>query len=330
MKELRVDSGAPGEINLTATWRKESTYVVAPTGDQRGFVIRLDRRAGEGSRLHSGKPGSQRHFRRQFGVAADSIRGSGNHGGEPQIQDDRLRVEHRIGRHQMVPAARRANVFAQRRRTTARAFPGFIPARLAGHRRRRSGGARRGQRDAPAGRSAIPDPPLPAEERAQILAAAKSAMAARDYKSAVESLTIFVRQPEYAERAEAQELLGLSRERFGQLAHAKAEYEEYLRRYPNGPAVDRIRARLKALALAGRKPRNVVVIRQPRCPWAGAYSGGLAQLYRRDQNNISSTGVSFNQTSQNAIINNADFVARRRGEKSTSWAVSMRAIPRTC
>lgn len=29
-------------------------------------------------------------------------------------------------------------------------------------------------------------------------------------------------------------MLGLARERNGQLAHAKAEYEEYLREYPNG------------------------------------------------------------------------------------------------
>jgi hypothetical protein len=87
-----------------------------------------------------------------------------------------------------------------------------------------------------------------------------------------------------------------------------------LRRYPNGPAVDRIHARLKALALAGRKPRSVAASGS-QVPLGWAYSGGLAQLYRRDQNNISSSGVSFSQTSQNAIINNMDFLARRRGEQ---------------
>jgi hypothetical protein len=39
------------------------------------------------------------------------------------------------------------------------------------------------------------------------------------------------------------------------VAQAKAEYEEYLRRYPKGPAADRIRTRLRVLraaSVAGR------------------------------------------------------------------------------
>ena len=57
-------------------------------------------------------------------------------------------------------------------------------------------------------------------------------MNARDYPKAVVVLTKLQRQPEFPQRAQMQELLGLARERSGQLAHAKAEYEEYLRRYP--------------------------------------------------------------------------------------------------
>jgi len=47
----------------------------------------------------------------------------------------------------------------------------------------------------------------------------------------VELLSRLVHQPEYPARAEAQELLGLVRERAGQLAQAKAEYQAYLQRY---------------------------------------------------------------------------------------------------
>ena len=56
----------------------------------------------------------------------------------------------------------------------------------------------------------------------------------------MELLTRLLRQPEYPGRAEAQELIGLVRERAGQLAHAKVEYQEYLRRYPNGAAAARV------------------------------------------------------------------------------------------
>jgi hypothetical protein len=314
MKEFRVDSGAPGEVNLTVTWRKESTYVVAPTGDQRGFVIRLIDAPVKGhayiqetlapnatfavnleSRQTPFEEAEITATSRQFKTTAyvSSIELDG-------IKWYRLRVG---------PLSSR-NDAEQLLALSLASFPrawlviGEDEAAAPGE----------GSVTLPPAAPSIPDPALPPEERAQILAAAKSAMTARDYKSAVESLTILVRQPEYAERAEAQELLGLSRERSGQLAHAKAEYEEYLRRYPGGPAADRIRARLKALALAGRKPRNVSSSGS-QMPVGWSYSGGLAQLYRRDQNDITSTGVSFNQTSQNAIINNADFVGRRRGEQ---------------
>ena len=60
----------------------------------------------------------------------------------------------------------------------------------------------------------------------------RSAMSARDYPTAIRLLTKLQRQPEFPERARVQELLGLARERSGQLAHAKAEYEEYLRAIP--------------------------------------------------------------------------------------------------
>ena len=68
------------------------------------------------------------------------------------------------------------------------------------------------------------------------------ALSQRQYPQAVELLTRLLRQPEYPGRAEAQELIGLVRERAGQLAHAKAEYQEYLRRYPDGSAAARVRA----------------------------------------------------------------------------------------
>ncbi len=50
--------------------------------------------------------------------------------------------------------------------------------------------------------------------------------------------------------------MGLVRERAGQLAQAKAEYEEYLRRYPDRPGAARVRGRLQALAAASLAPKS--------------------------------------------------------------------------
>ncbi len=56
------------------------------------------------------------------------------------------------------------------------------------------------------------------------------------------------------DRRAARELLGLTRERRGQLAHARAEYERYLQDHPDGDAADRVRQRLEALITASSAP----------------------------------------------------------------------------
>src|SRR5262249_16304104 len=115
--------------------------------------------------------------------------------------------------------------------------------------------------------AAVPEPPLPAVEtigadrplepahRKTLLEDARRALRKRNYSEAVQILTKLQRQPEFPGRAEVQEMLGLARERSGELAHAKAEYEEYLRRYPNGPAADRVRMRLRVLRAANAAER---------------------------------------------------------------------------
>ena len=73
-------------------------------------------------------------------------------------------------------------------------------------------------------------------------------------------------------------MLGIARERNGQMAHAKAEYEEYLRRYPEGPAADRIRSRLKAIRQStapGRAFSRRIVSRDS--PALAAVCSGYAQ-----------------------------------------------------
>ncbi|RPI32550.1 MAG: tetratricopeptide repeat protein, partial [Actinomycetota bacterium] len=79
---------------------------------------------------------------------------------------------------------------------------------------------------------------MPAEIE-RTLKQAREAFRRKDYATAIPLLTRLMEQPEFPQRAEALELLGLARERNGQLAHAEAECEEYLRRYPQGEAADR-------------------------------------------------------------------------------------------
>src|SRR6185503_16952990 len=88
---------------------------------------------------------------------------------------------------------------------------------------------------------------LPAGASNETLDQARAAIMRRDYETAIRLLTRMTEAPENGLSADARELLGVARERNNQLAHAKAEYEEYLRRYPTGEGANRVRQRLTAL-----------------------------------------------------------------------------------
>lgn len=116
----------------------------------------------------------------------------------------------------------------------------------------------------------------------QAMAAAQKALAAKDYDTAVRQLTKVLSYPENSRSAEAQELLGLARQRKGQLAHARAEYEEYLHRYPDGEGADRVRQRLASLdADSTAKTTGGTGAGQPGAD-ATRISGSLSQFYIRD------------------------------------------------
>lgn len=143
---------------------------------------------------------------------------------------------------------------------------------------------------------------------------ARTAFRRKDYATAIPLLTKLVEQPEFPGRADALELLGLARERIGQLAHAKAEYDEYLRRYPDGEAAARTRQRLRALAFATSPAnRRSTAAAAGESPWK-AY-GGWSQTYRRDDAGFDNGTTSGERTTQNAVLTDAALTVRRRGER---------------
>ena len=163
--------------------------------------------------------------------------------------------------------------------------------------------------------TAITDPKLPAAQIAALLAEARRALSGRDLARAIELLTKLTRQPEFDGRDRAQELLGLARERSGQLAHAKAEYEEYLRRYPDGDATARVRARLRTLAGAHRVARDGTLVSVDGAERSWRIDGGASQLYRWERSALTTTQSNAARQDQNAIYTDVDVIARRRGDR---------------
>lgn len=104
----------------------------------------------------------------------------------------------------------------------------------------------------PAPSPAAPPADWPAQSE-KLLASGRTALESGDADAAIRIFTKVLGFPEHAGSPVAKELLGVARERRAQLAHAKAEYEEYLARYPDGEAAHRVRQRLDALVTARAK-----------------------------------------------------------------------------
>jgi SPOR domain len=147
------------------------------------------------------------------------------------------------------------------------------------------------------------------------LTEAKTAMSRRRFDDAIAQLNNILTKSDYVHRVDAQEMLGLARERKGQLAHAKAEYEEFLRRYAAAPAAGRVRQRLQALrtaSLAGRSGTGGGAASNKA--WSGY--GSASQVYRRDNSQLRSVSVSRDLVTQNALISDVDWVLRHRGDRT--------------
>jgi tetratricopeptide (TPR) repeat protein len=143
------------------------------------------------------------------------------------------------------------------------------------------------------------------ERARQALITGDNPTAIRAYSSVVQS-----NDPEYL--ASALEYLGVARERNNQLAHAKAEYEEFLRRYPEGEASARVRQRLEGLLTARMAPKEALKdtgMATPRNRW-DVY-GSLTQFYRGQESKF---GAGTESTYDSALDTTFNVTARQRAE----------------
>jgi hypothetical protein len=146
---------------------------------------------------------------------------------------------------------------------------------------------------------------------------ARRSMIVGDTSRAIQIYTKVLQLPDGPRHPEAQEYLALGRDKNGQTAHAKAEYQRYLSLYPDSEGAARVNQRLAAL-LANSQPVNQS---------AGAISsnGGqranrsiwriqtyFSQYYRRD---VNQPNDQEEIVSQSALYSDVNFDARRRGER---------------
>ena len=321
---VRIDSDVPGQATLAFTFKKSERYVVAQGVDPRSLRLRLiDRARGRGKVMVNDQGDGISNYAvnlesqpKPFDAAAI------------QRAKDRLKTQVFVSEAEVDGVTwyrLRAGPFDKRSdadRLLNQALGDYPRAWLAIGDDKATTGAGAAE-SLPAIERIGADPALEPAALEALVGQARAAMSARDYPKAITFLTKLQRQPEFPQRAAIQELLGLARERASQLAHAKAEYEEYLRRYPTGEAADRVARRLQVLRAASTQART------GSGGGTGStsgwnVSGGFGQMYRYDGTTIRNTNSASNggtntaadQTQkQNALYNDFDVLARRRGER---------------
>ncbi len=147
---------------------------------------------------------------------------------------------------------------------------------------------------------------------------ARKSIISGDTSRAIQIYTKVLRLPENPRQAQAQELLALARERNGQTAHAKAEYQRFLALFPDHEGAARVRQRLAALLASGKRSNAPVAtsgtqaIRRERRQNDWRLLTYFSQYYRRDVNQ-QNDGDEI--VSQSALYSDMNFDARRRGTR---------------
>jgi tetratricopeptide (TPR) repeat protein len=172
----------------------------------------------------------------------------------------------------------------------------------------------------------LPAAPLPKSsaeveaQAAQLFAQGKAALDNGDNALAIGQLNRLLVLPPSSYSQQAQELIGLARERNGQIRKARAEYELYLKLYPTGEGTERVRERLAelpeadAVSVAGGRGMR------PVTPIPFTLSGSFSQFYYNGATHAETrvnTGTTvdqavFNETDQSSLITNLDLSGRFR------------------
>lgn len=151
---------------------------------------------------------------------------------------------------------------------------------------------------------------LPMGDTAALMELARQATAGGDYASAIRIYTKVLQGPPSEFQRDAREYLGVVRERNGQFAHAKAEYDTYLEEYAGSEGVERVQQRLTGLLTAADTPK--APLRESKRSAEEAIwdvFGSFSQYYRRNQSVIDSQNEIV---SLSGVFNNADVNLRRR------------------
>ena len=153
-------------------------------------------------------------------------------------------------------------------------------------------------------------PAISDEKLAKIWEEAKAAMTRKDFPRAIQLYTKLLQLPNHQYYKQSREYLGLARERNGQFAHAKAEYELYLQQYPKDEGADRVRQRLAGILTSKSEPKSKLRVAKrstEKSEWETQNYGSISQFYTYRE---SVTDAEGRLLTQSDLVNDLDFTTR--------------------
>lgn len=179
-------------------------------------------------------------------------------------------------------------------------------------------------RPAPSAPPAVAAAPLPAAadveaQAAQLLQKARAALEADNAEAAIEALNQLLTLPPNKSTEAAQELIGVARERNGEIAKARSEYALYLKLFPQGEGAERVRQRLAKLEAMPAAERTAAARRER--PALKTMTGSFSQYYfggKTRIENVFNTPTTadrstFTATDQSLLVSSIDLNGRYRG-----------------
>jgi len=175
--------------------------------------------------------------------------------------------------------------------------------------------------------SAAPDTDLD-KQGAALMAQSRAALIAGNNDEAINTLNQLLLLPPNKYSQDAQELVGLARERSGDLAQARKEYELYLRLFPTGDGATRVRQRLATLAppepattTAAKPPEK----REPQMTYGGSlsmyYYGGNQAVATNFNVATTVNQATISSSTQRSAVGSADLNGRYRTDTTDTRVV---------
>ncbi|NOU00467.1 MAG: hypothetical protein HOO95_02670 [Gallionella sp.] len=164
------------------------------------------------------------------------------------------------------------------------------------------------------------------QEAQQLFVAASDALQTNQIDASIEALNKVLNLPPNVLTQPAQELMGEAREKNGEFAKARVEYELYLRLYPNAADLKQVQARIANLPVSDAKPVPAPIVSeatQRANDEKLKVTGGISQNYYYgnshtdafaiDTNNVTTT-TRFGGKDQSQLVTSLDLTAQKRTE----------------